>query len=195
MANDIKRKRYCELLALRYRRGDASALEELIKMWEQPLFYYVRRLTDSEEDAWDCLQETWIKVMRQLHRLRDDQSLAAWLYKIARNTVMSHYRRSKRLLSLDEEENVPADIMEEYHLAIAPEDILDVHRAIESLNLPQREAITLHFLENFTLEEIADITQTPIGTIKSRLYHAKTRLRQALTESKPSDAPKGERHA
>jgi len=186
---------YHQLLMLRHRQGDPTALEDLIARWERPLYYYVRRLLDREEDAWDTLQEVWLKVTRKLHKLRDPQALPAWLYKIAHNTVVSHYRKSKRFEALEDNGESTAVSLEEITMEIGPEDILDLHRGIESLSLPHREVITLHFLEDFTLDEISEITGKSIGTIKSRLHYAKTALRKTLTGETPTPTGKGERHA
>ncbi len=59
-----KNEIYCELLVLRCRRGDGAAYRELAKMWERRLFYYLRRLTNDEQQAWDVLQQTWLRVLR-----------------------------------------------------------------------------------------------------------------------------------
>ena len=83
---------YYELLVLRCRQGRQDALEELIRTWERPLFYYVRRLVDRDDDARQILQETWLKVFQGLAKLRKPDRLPAWLYGIARNTAISHLR-------------------------------------------------------------------------------------------------------
>lgn len=184
-----------ELLVLRYRQGDASALEELIRRWERPLFYYVRRLLDREEDAWDALQDVWLKVTRQIHKLHDPKALPAWLYTIAHNTVMSYYRKTRRFEVWNEDGESPEECREEIHLDVDPDDVLDLHRAIESLSLPHREVITLHFMEDFSLAEISAITGVSAGTVKSRLHYAKLALRKALTGDASEAGAKGERHA
>src|SRR4030042_257760 len=88
-----KEQIYYELLALRCKRHDTTALEELIHTFEKRLFYYIRRLVNNEEDAWEILQETWFKVIPGLNRLREPKTLPAWLYRIARNTAISRIRK------------------------------------------------------------------------------------------------------
>lgn len=73
-----------ELLALRCKRGEREAFEELVRQWEQRLLYYVRRLVATEEDAWDVLQETWIRVYKGIPSLQSPEHLATWLYRVAR---------------------------------------------------------------------------------------------------------------
>jgi len=73
---------YCELLVLRCRLGRKDALEELVRTWEKPLFYYIHRLIDDEQEAWQILQETWVKALRGIKRLREPRKLPGWLYRI-----------------------------------------------------------------------------------------------------------------
>jgi RNA polymerase sigma-70 factor (ECF subfamily) len=169
-----------KLIVLRCRRGEEPAFEELIDRWERPLFYYIRRLVDSEEEAWDVLQDTWLSVIRGIRQLREPAALPAWLYRIARNTAVSHLRKTPRFesLSTDEgEEDVPDDTP---NVAVSELQAEDVHRALRTLSLPHREVLTLRFLEDFSLAEIGEITGAPLGTVKSRLFHAKRALREAV---------------
>ena len=81
-----------ELLILRCKRGDERAFTELIHLWEKRLFFYIRRLVATEEDAWDVLQQTWLKVFQGIKSLKQPGSLATWLYKIARHVAMNQWR-------------------------------------------------------------------------------------------------------
>jgi RNA polymerase sigma-70 factor (ECF subfamily) len=166
-----------ELLLLRHRAGDAAALPELVALWERPLLYYLRRLLASEEDAWDALQETWYRVVRELPRLRDDRALTAWLYIVARNAAFTLRRRrapAEPLPDGDDETGLPAQAPEPLLAGFHP---VDIHRALARLGLAHREVLTLHFLEGFAVAEIAGAVE---GTVKSRLYYAKRALRALL---------------
>jgi len=171
---------FAQLLALRCRRGERDAWRELIAMWEPRLFYYIRRLVPQEPDAWDVLQQTWLGAYESIRSLSDPKLLATWLYRIARNKAIGHRRaRGVRAAELAEIIGEPAaedepDALEEFENAQA------VHRAIDELSLAHREALTLHFLQDLSLEQIADVLDVPIGTVKSRLHHAKRELRKVL---------------
>jgi len=170
---------YYQLLVLRCRRGDKAALEELIQNWERRLFYYVRRLVDDEEDAWDILQEIWLKVIRGIRRLREPRSLPTWLYSIARNTAMSHLRVEYANRPLHAEKDNLSSIetsAEEFRF----EDAEQVHYGLSKLTLPHREVLTLYFLQDLSVEEIAEVLGVPAGTVKSRLYYARRALRDVL---------------
>jgi RNA polymerase sigma-70 factor, ECF subfamily len=168
-----------ELLVLRCIRGDSRAFDELFRQWEERLFYYIRRLVANEADAWDVLQQTWIKVFKGIKTLNTPERLPIWLYQIARCTALSHWRGHYRQQSrLEENSNLTE---------IAATDDIDrfdgaeqVHLGLSRISLAHREVLTLHFLENFSLEEMAEILGIPPGTAKSRLFYAKRALRAVL---------------
>lgn len=170
---------YNELLVLRCRRGDAGALEELISRWEKRLFYYIRRLVSDEEDAWDILQETWLKVIRGIGTLRQPDRLPVWLYAIARNTSMSRLKRRYAEDSLVQESETLAQL-EADEEAFGYEDTELVHHALSRISLQHREVLTLYFLEDLNIEEIAELLGAPAGTVKSRLHFAKRALRAVI---------------
>ena len=174
-----KQEIYWELLVLRCRRRQEGAFEELVRLWEQRLFYYVRRLVQAEEDAWDVLQQTWLSAFKGIGSLRDPGRLPVWLYRIARNRAISHLRaRYARQLPIDEENRV-AEI-EGNDDAGAFDDAEQVHHGLSRLAPGHREVLTLFFLEDLTMAEIAEVLAVPLGTVKSRLHHAKRALRDVL---------------
>jgi RNA polymerase sigma-70 factor (ECF subfamily) len=81
-----------ELLWLRCRRSDPEALEALVRKFEQPLFYFVRRIVANEADAWDVLQQVWMRVLSGMHTVAAASALKAWIYRTARNTSLNHIR-------------------------------------------------------------------------------------------------------
>ncbi len=172
-------KIYCELLTLRCRRREKEAFDELIGGWERRLFYYIRRLVDDEQEAWDILQETWLKVFRGITSLRNPASLSSWLYRIARNTAVSHLRKDRiEYERYQNGEYLPTDIEDNVQMSL--EDVEELHRALKELSLPHREVLTLYFLEDFSIEEIAEILEVASGTVKSRIHYAKRALKTRL---------------
>jgi RNA polymerase sigma-70 factor (ECF subfamily) len=175
-----------ELLVMRCQRGERAALEELVATWERRLFYFIRRLGCEEQDAWDVLQQTWLKVLRGLGGLREPRTLAPWLYRIARNTAINHGQmrslHRERLHDLEcagdrEDDPGPRNF----------EDAEQIHHGLLQLSLPHREVLTLYFLESMTVEQIASVLEVPAGTVKSRLYHARRALRDVLTKEDKND--------
>jgi RNA polymerase sigma-70 factor (ECF subfamily) len=185
----LQEKRVLEsaLLVVRWQRGDRSAFDGLVKLWEQSLFYYLRRLAGSEASALEMLQETWLKLLQSLKSLRDPHAFPSFLYRTARNSAISRLRRPEFLQSdADVHEicdDAPADsIAASYSPA-------DVHHALEQLPLLQREALTLFFLKELSLEEMAVLLGVPVGTVKSRLHYAKHAIREILLQGETDDAP------
>lgn len=176
-----------QLLLLQYRRGDDEALTELVAMWEKPLFYYIRRLVKTEEDAWDALQETWIRIVRGLAKLNNPDSFTCWMYRVARNATVNLIRDDRRMESLsDKEMDLAADEAGE-DIRFSATDAEAIHWGIQQLPPAQREVVTLFFLEEFSLREISSITGVPTGTVKSRLYYAKKALRNLMKKERPGN--------
>ena len=180
-----KEQIYYELLALRCKRGDSGAIEELIHTFETRLFYYIRRLVNQEEDAWDVLQETWVKVFQGISKLREPRTLPLWLYRIARNTAISRVRKdiaARNMIAAIDSEPQPVNAEPEISNALSSFDADRVHQALSQISFPHREVLTLYFLEDLSLDEIAEIIEVPVGTIKSRLYYAKLALRKIIEQ-------------
>lgn len=172
-------------LTMRWQRGDRSSFDALVRLWERPLLYYLRRLAPSEAVAWEMLQETWIKVFRSLSSLRDSQSFPAFLYRIARNTAISRLRSPEFYETVgivDEHPDPGSDVT-----IASLDDAEQVHQALERLPLLQREALTLYFLQDLSLEEMSSVLGIPIGTVKSRLHNGKTAMRQLLSKGENRD--------
>jgi RNA polymerase sigma-70 factor, ECF subfamily len=176
---------YDELLLLRCRRGEGAAWRELLARWERPLFFYVRRFVPREEDAWDVLQQTWLAVFNGLGRLRDATQFPVWLHRIARNLAISYRRGMKPIEPLPQAVE-ETDASDPAANAIEFEDAQRVHRALDRVSLAHREVLTLFFLQDLSLEQIADVIDSPVGTIKSRLHYARQALRCAMDKEAES---------
>ena len=135
----------------------------------------------DEEDAWDTLQEIWLKVIRQIGTLHEPRCLPTWLYRIARNTAMSRLRgRYADQSHIDESE--PSSDVEQEAESFTFEDAEQVHYALGKLSLIHREALTLFFLKDLSIEEIADVLGVAAGTVKSRIHFAKRALRAVIEQ-------------
>lgn len=171
---------YDELLVTRCRRSELAAWDELVRRWNDRLLYYLRRLIDHDKDATNVLQDVWLHAFRGIRSLQDGSRLAPWLYTIARRTAMNHFRidyaRREELNSemiADETDDVPDE-------QLRLENAELVHFGLRQLALPEREVLTLFFLEDLTISEIAGLLEIPPGTVKSRLFKARRDLRRVL---------------
>ncbi len=170
---------YDELLILRWRRGDRTAIDELLRRWDRRLLYYIRRIVQGEEDAWDVLQRTWLQVVRKLASLREPRKFPAWLYTTARNAAFAQRRESSaadKCIDTD----VRLDDLPHAEIELHGDDTERVGRALSELSQPHREALTLLFLQDLSIEEIAQVVGISPGTVKSRVHYAKLQMRAIL---------------
>lgn len=167
-----------ELLAVRCQLGDPGAFDDLVARWHAPLWQYTRRMVGRDDEARDVLQDVWLRVVRGIPRLRDGSRLRGWLFGIARRTLMDRLRR--------EYAAPPAGDIDPGDLAAAIDDIdreaelASLDAALGSLPAAEREILTLFYLRDLSLAELADVLDVPIGTVKSRLFRARRLLRAAM---------------
>ncbi len=170
------------ILVLSCQKRDESAFRELVNRWEPRLYYYLRRIVEDENAVWDILQETWLAVFRNVRKLKDPYKFPAWLYQISRNKAVSLLRKENQYIQMTD--NQMADYSQKnITTPLAKEQTELVHKLLSKLKLAHREVLTLHFLEGFSIREMAEIIGVSEGTVKSRLYYAKNKLYEALKRS------------
>lgn len=171
------------LLVLRAQLGSRDAFGQLVQQYDAPLLFYLRRLVGKTADAEDVRQEVWLTVLRRLSGLEDAAAFRSWLYRIARHRGISWLRKRRREVPLPEAaslyEAVEDDTGEEP--AFSPEEAAAVYAALDTLVAAQREILTLRFLGGLSYEDIADVLDCPVGTVRSRLHYAKRALRAAAS--------------
>ncbi len=164
------------------RAGDSAAWDALFHRYQLPLYVYVFELVHDEQTSLDVVQETFIAAARHISGLRDDSKFGSWLFGIAHQKCLQRWRKENRETELFDE---LSDTAVEFETS--PDDLL-VRREqeaafmnlLEQLPPPQRAVLLLHFVEDFSLAEIAEITGAQLGTVKSRLHYAKRALRALL---------------
>ena len=168
-----------ELLAVRCLLGEREALDELIARWHEPVWRYLRRLTNSDDSAADMAQDTWLKVLRGIAGLREPARLRPWLFGIARRVAMDRLRRQyARPIDPD---SALEDIAAPDTDAELAADLAALESRLEALPMRERETLALFYLRELSIEEIAALLAVPAGTVKSRLFRARNLLRQEYT--------------
>jgi RNA polymerase sigma-70 factor, ECF subfamily len=166
------------------RAGDAEAWNVLFKRYQLPLYTYVFELLHDEQTSLDIVQETFINAARHIGTLREDAKFGSWLFGIAHKKCIQRWRKYRP-------EELPIDDSgDEYEDPIAgPEEMLirkeqeaAFMKSLDQLAAPHKSVLLLHFIEDFSLEEIAAITATPLGTVKSRLHYAKKAFKALLDQ-------------
>jgi len=166
-----------ELLVMRCQEGNRESFDLLVRRWQRPLWRYARRLTGSNDAAWDVMQEVWIAILKQIRKLSDPAWFPAWAYRIVRNKCADHGRKASRQRQL-------ADAMaqqQEPHDDPPREGPGDaVKEALRELPPDKQELLTLKYGQDLSILEIAVVLGIPAGTVKSRLHHAREQMRRIL---------------
>ena len=176
-----------ESLLARYREGDSAAFEILYARHRQGLYRFLLGLSGSAERAEEVYQDTWLSLIRSASQPQGRATFRTWLYQIARNRLIDHWRKhgvhQPLHDSYDEQAHALADETSD------PEQLLSLSRdsqrldtALQSLPADQREVFLLRAYSDLDLPQIAALTETPLETVKSRLRYAQQKLRRLLAE-------------
>ncbi len=162
-----------EILVLRAQAGEADAWAALVQAWQPRLWAFARVLTGDDESAWDVMQDVWVAVLRDLGRLQAPERFRPWVFRIVRNKSADKVRRAVRQRNLLREHAESMTGGGEF----GQTGIRDILNA-----LPEGDGslLALHYLEGFSYEELAELLEIPLGTVKSRLNTARTKLRTLL---------------
>ena len=178
------------------KNGAEEAYRELIRRYERPVFSLIFRMVRNRELAEDLSQETFVKVLKAVQSYRPEFKFSSWVFKIANNAAIDHIRK-RELDTLSLEGSPHADtpeLIEATALQISErgESQLDevanrelggtIERAVETLRPEYRSCILLRHVEGRTYEEIAEILNLPLGTVKTYIHRARNELRILLKD-------------
>lgn len=169
-----------EWIAVRCQLGERAAFDELIQRWHQPIWQYVRHLSDDDDVAQDIAQDIWLRVLRGIGRLRDPAKLRAWLFGIAHRTWIDTLRTKYAVVVAAIDEVDQHDLPDPMVSDEREQELTAVEHELARLPAIEREALTLFYLRELSLHEIAQALDIPIGTVTSRLHRARRMLRREL---------------
>ncbi|MDX1984050.1 MAG: sigma-70 family RNA polymerase sigma factor [Bryobacteraceae bacterium] len=179
-------------LAEGLRTGSEEAYEALIERYQSPVYNLVFRLLEDPGDASDVVQDVFFKVFRNVSAFRGTSSLRTWIYRIAVNEAHNHRRwfsrHRRRQIGLEAEEEGSfgwQDVLSDpgrtpFDLASSAETRELVEQALADVNPVFRAAVVLRDLEELSYEEIAEVLQVSLGTVKSRILRGREALRKNL---------------
>lgn len=174
-------------------RGEIAAFESLIEAYEARIYNLAYRMLGNPEDARDAAQETFLKAYSALRRFRGDSSFSTWIYRIARNSCLDAIRTRKRsrTYSLDDPvdtgdgevtRQIEGDLPSPDEVILTRERQTVINDALAELPDHHRSVLVLRDIEGFSYEEIAEVLEVKLGTVKSRLYRARSALHERLEQ-------------
>jgi RNA polymerase sigma-70 factor, ECF subfamily len=175
------------------RAGIESAYEELLARYQQPVYSMVYRLLGDQNDACDVVQEVFLKVFRSVGSFQERSSLRTWIYRIAVNEAHNHrrwfsrHRKNEVAIEPENEEQrsygvTPDPGPSPFDWTRNRETRALIEQALDEVSPVFRTAVVLRDIEDLSYEEIADILQVSLGTVKSRILRGREALRRALTQ-------------
>jgi len=177
-------------LVQRCLKNDQEAYKILLKRFERPVYGIVRRMVQDEEDARDLAQEAFVRAFKNLKQFDLNRKFSSWLFRIANNLCIDHYRRRKLdtvplVRHSEGEESESWDLPDE---GPSPAETFSNRErgrrlltAVESLPPVYRMVILLRHQQGLTYDEIAEATELPLGTVKARIHRAHRLLKEKLT--------------
>lgn len=171
-----------ETLLRRAQRGDLAAFEQLMLLHEQAIFNYLYRLVNNRADAEDLTQETFIKFYHSIRRVDPTRKFSSWLYRVATNTAYDWLRKKRghRELFIIDDPNHPFETISSSNTYKAVEGKIDIERALGMLKPIYRTILLLHYTHGLRYQEIAEIMDMPLNTVKTHLRRAKAELGQII---------------
>ncbi|MEM9532182.1 MAG: sigma-70 family RNA polymerase sigma factor [Pseudomonadota bacterium] len=170
--------------------GQPGAFDLLVSRHERLVWHIVLRMTGSEADAADLVQEVFLCVFRKLAQYRFDASLATWIGRIAYSVAVRFLERKRPTAANLDLDELAGSEAEPHRLAERSDAQATVELALEALPPVPRTIVSLYHLRGLDLAEIARLTDLPVGTVKSHLHRARRRMRQLLeTMGKEHDNP------
>jgi RNA polymerase sigma-70 factor (ECF subfamily) len=157
----------------------------LVEKYQSSIYWHIRRMVISHEDAQDVLQETFIRIFRAMDNFREESSLSTWIYRIATNECLRFLnRRKEQALSTEE-------VQEELMNKLMASDYVDYENAMEVkfqqaiLQLPEKQRLVfnLRYYDELKYEEISRITDTKVETLKANYYFAKEKIKEYMTNN------------
>ena len=176
-------------LAGKAAKGDVDAFETLIMKYEKTIYNIALRMMTSPEDAKDVSQNVLIKIYNNISRFKGDSLFSTWIYRITVNTCIDEIRKNKRKseISMDEEDTGLSRVIQDTEASpeksiIEKEGYSSIINSINELPEEYKTVITLRDIEGFSYQEIAEITECSLGTVKSRISRARGKLKELLLE-------------
>nr|WP_156829068.1 RNA polymerase sigma factor SigW [Cohnella laeviribosi] len=177
-------------LARLARKGDQRAFAEIVELYKDKLFHLANRMMSNRQEAEDIVQETFLRVYKHLDRYDENQKFSTWIYRIATNLCIDRLRKRRPVYSLDAESSdhegldgyamMPSDDRTPESELLLSETQRIIHETIETLPLKYRAVMALRYFQDMSLQEISEVLEMPVTTVKTRVHRGREFLRKKL---------------
>lgn len=171
-------------------KGDQRAFADIVDLYQDKLYHMAYRMLYNRQEAEDVVQDTFLRVYRNLDRYDDSMKFSTWIYRIATNLCIDRLRRRRPTYSLDAESTdhegldgysmIPSDNRTPESETMLSETQRIIHAAIETLPAKYKSVMVLRYLQDMSLQEIGDVLDMPVTTIKTRVHRGREFLRKRL---------------
>ncbi len=181
-----------QVLIIKILKGKKSSFEELMKKYNKKIFGFIYRMVRDEEVAVELTQDFFIKMYNVLAKYNFEYKFSTWAYRICYNLVIDYVRKNQAYVgSLDSDKITPRQMMESENYIredgferLAKEEMKEyTWKVVDAIPLKYKELILLRYLQGLKYDEIAKITQLPVGTVKNRIFKAKEILRMEIEKN------------
>lgn len=172
MKQELTDKHILKLFSKKATQQDAFQM--LIQEYQTRLYWHIRKMVFSHDDADDLLQEVFIKVWQNLPKFRGDSSLFTWIYRIATNESLTHIKKKKKhlILSIDANEANLEGFHENDTMFTGSDIEKKLHKSIAQLPEKQRLVFQMKYFEEMKYEEISEVLEVSVGALKASFHHA-----------------------
>ena len=161
-----------------------KAYRELITLYKERLYWHIRKIVISHEDADDVLQNTFIKVFKNIKKFKGDSKLYSWMYRIATNESITHLNKIAKLNKIDNEtlQNQLVEKLEADVYFDGDEIQLKLQKALATLPQKQQLVFNMKYFDNMKYDDISEILGTSVGALKASYHHARKKIEAFLIE-------------
>lgn len=161
-----------------------ASFRELMGLYKERLYWHIRKIVISHDDADDVLQNTFIKIFKNIGKFKGDSKLYSWMYRIATNESITHLNKKANLNRIDNEtlqnqlvENLEADVYFD-----GDEIQLKLQKALATLPQKQQLVFNMKYFDNMKYDDISEVLGTSVGALKASYHHARKKIEKFLTE-------------
>lgn len=163
----------------------APTFEQVLSTYQKALYWHIRRMVISHEDAQDVLQDTFVNIYKSLPSLKDATALKAWVYRIATNESLRHLsrRRETALSTINDSSMLINDLMESEHVDYDNEMAVKFQQALLTLSDHQRLVFNLRYYDEMPYEEMSSVTGCSVDSLKVVYHNAKEKVKSYMTNN------------